>query len=187
MSTRSRGRSHPDGRRRLPCLPFDRRSAPRPLRFPCFGGRGERVWGAWGISRPGERRPANRCPSASGTGRNAIRAPGGRWIHHESDVKAHGGAPRVACAEEASPALPVLYIKNGRRSSLRMRDFPPVRSPPRRSRVAHREIFGENAFPAPAPVGSIMEPNRSCPAAPHAQKQPAPAAPRPAGIGVSGA
>ena len=126
---------------RPPRLPFDPPGAPRPLRFPCFGERGERVSGAWGISRPGERRPANICRFRIRNGEKRDPGPpGSRWIHRESGVKAHGGAPRVARAEEASPALPVSFIENGRRSSLRMRNFPPVRCPPRRRRIHHGAI-----------------------------------------------
>lgn len=59
--------------------------------------------------------------SASGTGRNAIRAPGRRWIHHEAGIKAHRGARPPS--------------RRTRRGSF-----------PRSPRAAHREIFGENAF-----------------------------------------
>ena len=56
-----RGRSQPDDRGHLPCLPSDRRSPARQFRPLHFGRRGERVLCAWGISRPGESRPANPC------------------------------------------------------------------------------------------------------------------------------
>ena len=128
---------------RFPCLPSDRRSAARPFRLLCFGKRGGRVWGAWGISRPGEGRPADPCRFCiREKGKCVFRTRAGAG----SIMKAHRGAPRVARVEEASPALPVLHIGNGRTRFSRMGNFPAARSPPRRPRVVHREIFGENAF-----------------------------------------
>ena len=113
---------------RPPRLPFDPPGAPRPLRFPCFGGRGERVSGAWGISRPGERRPANICRFRIRNGEKRDPGPpGSRWIHRESGVKAHGGARRPP--------------RRTRRGSL-----------PRSPRVVHRErppeLFAHAEFPA---------------------------------------
>lgn len=122
---------------RFPCLPSDRRSPARPFRILSFGGRGGRVSVAWGISRPGEGRPADPCRFCIRNGKESISPLGGRRrILYETDMKAHKGA---------SPS------RRTRRSSF-----------PRPPRVAHQEISGKNAFcprpPPPDPSWSHSDP-----------------------------
>ena len=133
-----------------------RRSADRPLRSPCFGKRGERVWGAWGISRPGERRPANRRPSASGTGRNAILAPGRRWIRH-------GGArrPPRRTRRGSFPRSPRVVHRERPPEPFAHAGFPGRETPSPPLPCCTSRNFREKRVSPSAAIGFIMGPSRS--------------------------
>lgn len=147
---RGRSRTQPDDRRRLPCLPFgplDRRSAARPLRPLSFGRRGKRVRGARGISRPGERRPADPCEFCirNGKERDPGRRSGVGSIMKPSWRRIKAPAPRSRRSNR--PRQPPA----GRGSAEAAHDGgaeSPDRTATRRAAPRRADsFFGKNAFP----------------------------------------
>lgn len=167
------GRSQPDAADGRP-LAFhsiaDRRSPAGPFRPLHFGGRGGRVSAAWGISRPGERRPADPRRFRIRKGKERIPAPkpapdpsrnrhGGAW--RRPPRRTRGGSfprsPRAAHRERP----PELFAHAG---------FPdreiPSPPPPRCASGIFRE---KRILPLTAAVGSIIiGADRERPVAPHA-------------------
>lgn len=130
--------------------------ADRPFRPLSFGKRGGRVSVAWGISRPGEWRPANLCRFCIRNGEKRIPA-------------SEAGVGSIAKPSWRRPG-PAQRRPRTRRVSF-----------PRPPRVAHQGIFGENAFcHLTAGAGSIMKPSR--PPAPRSRRSNRPRQP-PAGRG----